>query len=349
MPLLKLDKITCGYEGQTVIENLSFHLNQGEIISLLGSSGCGKTTALRAIAGFESIRDGSITLNGNAVSTPGYSLEPENRGIGMVFQDYALFPHLTVMDNICFSKNASKSHALELIKETGLEGMEKRYPHELSGGQQQRVALARALAARPSLLLMDEPFSNLDVELRERLSHEIRDILKAQNIACILVTHDQNEAFAMSDKIGIMHKGKITQWDTPFNLYHEPANRYVANFIGQGVFIKGEIVTPNTFETEFGVLKGDRAYTDPIGTCVEILLRPDDVLPNENGDITATIVDKAFKGAETLYTLELESGTQLLSLFPSHNDLNKGDSVKVCLEADHLVSFPCELNKKIKP
>lgn len=342
MSLLKVDNISCNYGEQSVIEALSFHLNPGEIVSLLGSSGCGKTTALRAVAGFENLDAGNISLNDNIISSKNYTLAPEKRGIGMVFQDYALFPHLSVADNIGFSSEASPEHVQRLIHETGLQGMEHRYPHELSGGQQQRVALARALAAKPTLMLMDEPFSNLDVELRERLSTEVREILKAENIACILVTHDQHEAFAISDKIGIMHQGKISQWDTPFNLYHEPANRYVADFIGQGIFIKGQIISPDTFQTELGILKSNRAYQDPVGTCVEILIRPDDILPDEQGPIKATIFEKAFKGAETLYTLKLETGASVLSLFPSHKDLRIGDQVHICVAADHLVSFPCE-------
>ena len=259
------------------------------------------------------------------------TVPPEQRSIGMVFQDYALFPHLTITQNIAFGlrkmptvdRNAQVRHLLEA---TGLDGMEDRYPHELSGGQQQRVALARALAPRPTLLLMDEPFSNLDIELRERLSIEVRDLLKSEGISGILVTHDQHEAFAVSDKVGVMFQGHIRQWDTPYNLYHEPTDRFVADFIGQGRFIAGVVNT--------------RSCTESRGSRVEVLIRPDDLIPDERGNIEAIVKDKAFKGAEILYTLELPTGTRLLSLFPSHYDHHLGDTVRVRLDTEHLICFP---------
>jgi iron(III) transport system ATP-binding protein len=227
-----------------------------------------------------------------------------------------------------------------LLDATGLDGLGGRYPHEISGGQQQRVALARALAPRPTILLMDEPFSNLDVELRERLSVEVRDLLKSEGISGILVTHDQHEAFAVSDKVGVMRDGKILQWDTPYNLYHEPNDRFVADFIGQGRFIPGVVRSPETYETELGLLRGNRSCTQSIGATVEILIRPDDIVPDDRGDIVAVVKDKAFKGAEILYTLELATGTRLLSLFPSHSDHHLGDRVRVRMDAEHLICFP---------
>ena len=346
MPLLKVDSIACGYDGTPVVSDLTFHVRRGEIVSLLGPSGCGKTTVLRAVGGFEPIQAGSVEIDGRAVSTAGHLVPPERRAIGMVFQDYALFPHLTVADNIGFGLRGVTSRervatVQRLLAATGLQGLDERYPHELSGGQQQRVALARALAPHPTLLLLDEPFSNLDVDLRERLSLEVRDILKAEGITAILVTHDQHEAFAVSDKVGVMQDGRILQWDSPFNLYHEPVNRFVADFVGQGVFIRGMLETPDTFRTEIGLLRGNRAYTDPLGICVEILLRPDDVVPDPEGELQAKVVEKAFKGAETLYTLRLPTGATLLSLFPSHRDYRLGDEVRVRVAADHLISFPC--------
>jgi len=344
MPLLKVDQIACQYNDEKIFDALSFHVNQGEIVSLLGPSGCGKTTALRAIAGFEPISDGLIHLNGHIVSEKNAAVAPENRKIGMVFQDYALFPHLSIEKNIAFglrhlSKSVQAEQIAHMINAVGLSGFEKRFPHELSGGQQQRVALARALAPHPNLLLMDEPFSNLDIELRERLSLEVRDILKKEGITGILVTHDQHEAFAISDKIGVMQEGKILQWDTPYNLYHEPAHRFVADFIGQGNFIRATVETPDSFQTNLGLLKADRAYTFKKGSAVDILLRPDDIIPDKNGDINATIVERAFKGAEFLYTLALPTGETLLSLFPSHCNHPIGKKVTVRVAADHLVCF----------
>ncbi|MGD2119211.1 MAG: ABC transporter ATP-binding protein [Chromatiales bacterium] len=345
MPLLKVSNIACRYDDELVFDSLSFHVNRGEIVSLLGPSGCGKTTALRAVAGFEPIYQGEIRLNGHLIATPDSSLAPEKRRIGMVFQDYALFPHLNVADNIAFGlrdlgKSAQQEKVQHMLDAAGLKGLEQRFPHEISGGQQQRVALARALAPHPDLLLMDEPFSNLDVELRERLSLEVRNILKQEGITGILVTHDQHEAFAISDKIGVMHQGRILQWDTPYNLYHEPAHRFVADFVGQGSFIRARVLEPDLFDTELGQLRANRAYTFEPGSSVEILLRPDDIVPDKNGDIQATIVERAFKGAEILYTLALATGQTLLSLFPSHCNHQVGEKVTVRAAADHLICFP---------
>jgi iron(III) transport system ATP-binding protein len=345
MPLLEVERISAGYNAELVIEDLSFNVNRGEIVSLLGASGCGKTTALRAVAGFEPVRSGTIRIDLKPVSTPDFTLPPERRAIGMVFQDYALFPHLSISDNIAFGLRGKPAvdrrvQVDHLLAATGLQDMARRYPHELSGGQQQRVALARALAPRPTLLLMDEPFSNLDVELRERLSVDVRDLLKAEGISGILVTHDQHEAFAVSDKIGVMHEGRILQWDTPYNLYHQPGHRFVADFIGQGRFLTGIVQSPRRFETELGVLSGNRNCTQAPGSRVDILIRPDDIVPDANGEIVAVVKDRAFKGAEILYTLELPTGTRLLSLFPSHADHHLGDAVRVRLEAEHLICFP---------
>ena len=351
MPLLKVEDISLGYHDQLVVDRLSFEVKRGEIVSLLGPSGCGKTTALRAIAGFEPLRAGRILINDHVASSADATLPPERRAIGMVFQDYALFPHLTIAENIAFGlkKLATVDRKVQvdhLLDATGLTEMHGRYPHELSGGQQQRVALARALAPRPTLLLMDEPFSNLDVDLRERLSVEVRDLLKAEGISGILVTHDQHEAFAVSDKVGVMRDGQIVQWDTPYNLYHKPNSRFVADFVGQGRFIAGKVLGPATFETELGRLRGNQSCTQAAGTLVDILIRPDDLVPDERGDIEAIVRDKAFKGAEILYTLELPTGTRLLSLFPSHYDHHLGDRVRVRMDAEHLICFPEQFERQ---
>jgi len=279
--LLTLHNLACGYQGQRVVQKLNLHLNAGDIGCLLGSSGCGKTTTLRAIAGFEPVHEGEITLAGEVISRAGFTLAPEKRRIGMVFQDYALFPHLTVADNIAFgirNHPREKQVVQEMLELVNLGALGTRHPHELSGGQQQRVALARALAPEPQLLLLDEPFSNLDGELRRRLSHEVRDILKARGTSAILVTHDQEEAFAVSDHVGVFKDGRLEQWDTPYNLYHEPATPYVASFVGQGYFIRGQLIDAESVQTELGVLRGNRAYPGAKGTPMEVLLRPDDII-----------------------------------------------------------------------
>jgi len=248
-----------------------------------------------------------------------------------------------VAENVAFGirkqPNAERAtqELLELVK---LGNLAKRYPHELSGGQQQRVALARALAPEPKLLLLDEPFSNLDGELRRRLSHEVREILKARGTSAILVTHDQEEAFAVSDHVGVFKDGRLEQWDTPFNLYHEPLTPFVASFIGQGYFIRGQLLGPETVQTELGMIRGNRAYTWAQGSAVDVLLRPDDIVPDESSELKARIVGKTFLGAATLYRLQLPTGSQLESIFPSHADHQPGDEVGIRVAADHLVAFP---------
>lgn len=348
-PLLEVKNIQCRYQNNIVIDNLSLHVNQGSLVCLLGPSGCGKTTVLRAIAGFEPVYQGEIHMEGRLMSKPGFMHAPEKRRLGMVFQDYALFPHMDVFQNISFGirrypveeKRNTVTHLLALV---GMEGFEHRYPHELSGGQQQRIALARALAAKPTMILMDEPFSSLDPDIRENLSVEVRNILKKEGITGILVTHHQDEAFAMADQVGVLKTGKIHQFDTPYNLYHEPLDQFVADFIGQGVFLKGTMLSPDTIETELGIIRGDRAYKWEQGSKVDILLRPDDVLVAESADsqngLTGKVVHKAFKGADILYTLQMPTGSKILALFPSHHDYSVGDPVRITLDMHHVVAFP---------
>src|SRR5688500_17710316 len=260
--LLEVENLRHAYGKQEVVRSLSFSLARGAIGCLLGRTGCGKTTELRCIAGFEGLREGEMRLAGKLVSGQGVMVPPEHRRVGMVFQDYALFPHPPVSGNIAFGLHAAPAaeraaRVAELAQLVGLGASLDKYPHEISGGQQQRVALARALAPRPELLLLDEPFSNLDVDLRERLSLEVRDIIKASGATAVLVTHDQQEAFSMADEIGILHEGRIQQWDTPYNLYHRPGNRFVADFVGQGVFLPGKALNGRQVEIELGILQGE--------------------------------------------------------------------------------------------
>ena len=350
-PLLKIENIRHSYGEQAIVIDLSLILNKGDIGCLLGPSGCGKTTVLRCIAGFESVLSGTIHINKNEVSNANFSMPPDKRRIGMVFQDYALFPHLNVTANINFglhqlNKAERQSRVDELLQVVGLIDVAKKFPHELSGGQQQRVALARALAPRPDLLLLDEPFSNLDVSLRERLSLEVRDILKDQEITAIIVTHDQHEAFTLADQIGVMNEGVIQQWDTAYNLYHCPANRFVANFIGQGVFLPGKVLDSHHIEIELGVLTKNihqKAISVPEesgqDSSINVLLRPDDIVHDDASPLQAVVVHKAFRGADILYTLCLASGSMVLSLVPSHHNHAIGEKIGIRLEADHIVAF----------
>ena len=238
--LLKLDDVSLAYDTPEgllpVVNHLSLGLQKGHIGCLLGASGCGKTTVLRAIAGFEPLRSGTIYLGNTLLSARGFQVEPQDRNVGMMFQDYALFPHLTIEKNVGFGlrqwdKEKRIARVRDMLELVSLADVAKRYPHELSGGQQQRVALARALAPEPELLLLDEPFSNLDVDTRERLAFEVRDILKDTGHTALLVTHNQAEAFAIADRIGVMEKGVIVQWDTPYGLHHQPASAFVADFV----------------------------------------------------------------------------------------------------------------------
>ncbi len=349
---LKLVRISQSYGPRQIIDDLTFHLQEGQIGCLLGPSGCGKTTVLRCIAGFESITAGHIEIGGDVVSSPARLTPPEKRQIGMVFQDYALFPHLNVAGNIAFGlgkhdASHKNQRVEELLSLTGLLDSANKFPHQLSGGQQQRVALARALAPKPHMLLMDEPFSNLDVELRERLSVEVRDILKREGMTALIVTHDQNEAFSIADIVGVMHQGAIQQWDTPYNLYHQPANRFVADFIGQGVFLPGMVMNNSMVEIELGVLHGmiptdcDATGCDQCAhDCyVDVLIRPDDIVHDDESLLMAEVENKAFRGAEFLYTLKLPSGTRALSLVPSHHDHAIGERIGIKLAVDHVVAY----------
>jgi iron(III) transport system ATP-binding protein len=350
-PLLEVQHLAQSYGNHAVVRELSFSLQQGAIGCLLGQSGCGKTTVLRCIAGFEPVQSGRILIDGAVVSAPGASVPPEKRRVGMVFQDYALFPHLTVEGNIAFGlrTDGREARVRELADLVGLAGSLQKFPHEISGGQQQRVALARALAPKPALLLLDEPFSNLDVELRERLSLELRDIIKASGTTAVLVTHDQHEAFAIADEIGVLHEGHIQQWDSAYNLYHRPVNRFVADFVGQGVFVPARVLNSRQVEIELGVLEGNipEGCSKGCAQCgkgcmADVLLRPDDVVHDDGAATKAEVLHKAFRGAEILYTLKLASGRKVLAMVPSHHNHALGEKIGIRLDVDHVVAFQPE-------
>ncbi len=324
--ILSVEAVGKSFRGQPspVLQQISFNLAPGEILGLLGPSGCGKTTLLRIIAGFETPSTGTVCLEGDCVSGVHSITPPERRHTGMVFQDYALFPHLTIADNIAFGlqhkslkldRKQIQARIGEVLHLVGLVGLEKRYPHELSGGQQQRIALARALAPKPNLILLDEPLSNLDVQVRQRLRHEIRHILKATGIAAIFVTHDQEEAMAISDRIGVMYRGHLEQIGTPEEIYRSPASRFVAEFVTQANFLpaqrQGEIWT-----TEFGQWPltfnqiNDQINIE-LPAAGEIMLREEEIQLSPAPDGPVIIRDRQFLGREYRYCLEANAGQQI--------------------------------------
>lgn len=349
---LEVSQLDVRYAGraQAAVQGVSLGLHAGDIGVLIGPSGCGKTTLLRAVAGLEPVSGGEIRLTKEVVGSATRSVPPEQRRIGMVFQDYALFPHLSVGRNVAFGihqlpRAQQAARVAEVLELVGLAGSENRYPHELSGGQQQRVALARALAPRPQLMLLDEPFSNLDVDLRERLAHEVRGILKAAGATALFVTHDQFEAFAIGDVIGVMHEGHLHQWDDAYTLYHRPATRFVADFIGHGVFAPATLVqrgsnvvaqTPLGDLTDLAECPLPSSY--PGGEC-DVLLRADDIVHDDQAPVQAQIVRKAFRGSEFLYTLQLGSGLQVMAHVPSHHDHAVGEWIGIKAQVDHVVTF----------
>jgi iron(III) transport system ATP-binding protein len=330
--ILQLDNVTKQFGQTPVINQVTLDLRPGELLTLLGRSGCGKTTLLRLIAGFATPDQGTITITGRRVAGSGHWVAPEQRGVGMVFQDYALFPHLTVAENIAFGLRRQQpmreivSTALALI---GLTGLERRYPHELSGGQQQRVALARALAPQPSLILLDEPLSNLDVQTRLRLRQEIREILKKANTAAIFVTHDQEEAAAISDRIAVMHQGQIAQWDSPEAIYHTPASRFVAEFVTQANFLPARY-QDEQWSTELGPLP--LRLPPPASTSPEpptIMIRQHDLHLDPDPQGQAVIRDRQFLGREHRYILITDQGQQLQALSTLSPPVAVGTRVKL--------------------
>ena len=346
MSVLTLDKVCVAYDQKRVLEEISLTLNDGEIACLLGPSGCGKTTLLRTIAGFQALQCGEIVSGTKVLSTSDFVLPTEKRQIGMVFQDFALFPHLTIADNICFGirhqPSSEKQRRLaELLELIGLRGFDRRYPHELSGGQQQRIALARAMASKPRLLLLDEPFSSMDVELRSVLAREVRAILKHEGITSIMVTHDQHEAFNMADRIGVVNAGKLLQWDTAQALYHEPETEFVAHFVGRSSFLRGEIVEQGV-ATALGVspLRQQQGFED--GQQVNVLIRPEYLECNEQSSITATVTSKQFRGGFCSYVLSLASGESVQVVLPSLTEYELGDTLGLSLSADQLSVFLSE-------
>ncbi|MFS8823230.1 ABC transporter ATP-binding protein [Synechococcus sp. W60.2] len=363
--ILEVEHISKGFPGQRqlVLQEVAFRLPQGDILGIVGPSGCGKTTLLRTIAGFEQPDSGRILLGGRVVAGEGQWIPPERRGVGLVFQDFALFPHLDVLANVMFglrpttpfasaagggSRSSSaevggaaqqaRERADEVLRLVGLEDYAHRYPHELSGGQQQRVALARALAPKPSLILLDEPLSNLDVQVRYYLREEIRKILKQTQTSAIFVTHDQEEALCLSDWVAVMREGRIEQWGSPEEVYREPATRFVAEFIAQANFLRCE-------RREFGwqaegllhiPFQALRDQPDPHLRQGELMIRQEELRLHPNPQGRVTIRDRQFLGREYRYCLVTETGKQLHAL--AREALPVGTRVQVTVEQGRL--FP---------
>ncbi|MYH70704.1 MAG: ABC transporter ATP-binding protein [Gammaproteobacteria bacterium] len=342
--MLDVNNLTVMLDGKDVVSDISLRLERGNIGCLLGPSGCGKTTMLRTIAGFVQPRRGEVRINGRPVAGAASPVPVEQRGVGMVFQDFALFPHLAARENIAFGLQGlpgreRQDRVNDVARTLEITDFQHKYPHQLSGGQQQRVAIARALAPRPDILLLDEPFSNMDIELREQIARELRLILKQDGMTAILVTHNQLEAFAMADEIGVIRDGALLQWGNAYSLYHQPDSPQVADFIGEGVFLEGTVLSTTEVATELGVLRGSAPHGRTPQTQVSVLVRPDDIVHDDNSSQTAMVQDRVFRGAEYLYTLALPSGARLLSLVPSHHDHAIGEEIGIRPEIDHLVVF----------
>jgi iron(III) transport system ATP-binding protein len=340
--ILELRSVSCAYDPRRpAIRDISFSAREGEILCLLGPSGCGKTTVLRAIAGFEPVRSGEIFLSGRLVSSSSEMIPTEERRVGMVFQEYALFPHLRVADNIAFglhrlSRAERTRQVQEMLRLTGLEGLERRYPHELSGGQQQRVALSRALVQNPVVLLLDEPFSNLDPDMASRMRQELHALLRRMKTTTILVTHDHDEAFAMADRIAVLNHGVLEQMDSPELLYHVPSTPFVADFVGQADFIPGT-VSQGMVQTELGEFPDTLDCKD--GTAVVVMIRPDDIhlVPREGA--RSRVLSRQFHGSENLYTVSLPSGQIVHSSESSTSVYQEGAAVELRVSATHTVLF----------
>jgi iron(III) transport system ATP-binding protein len=334
---VRCENLSKTYGDARAVNDVSLSVTIGEILALLGPSGCGKTTTLRLIAGFAKPDSGQIEIGGRPVAGPRLFVPPEQRGVGMVFQDYAIFPHLTVFQNVIYGLNRQKpsqmrENAMMMLKLVGMERFVERYPHELSGGERQRVALARALAPRPILLLMDEPFSSLDADLRVQVREQVRGILKTMQATAIFVTHDQEEAMYMGDRLAVFQKGRLEQIGLPEEIFHTPTTRFVAEFMGSTDFLAGQ-VTSEGILTELGLLP--QKVELPLGAAVEIAVRPDDVSFEPEAQGRSMVLERMFRGAYNVYRLRLPSG-HLLHTYQSHTRLVKpGTRARIYISAGH--------------
>ncbi len=332
--ILSLQNITKLFAESKIpaVNNVSFSLQQGDILALVGPSGCGKTTLLRIIGGFEFPQTGEVQIGEQKICSPTAWIPPEKRDIGIVFQDYALFPHLTVAENVAFGLKNSNKHQVkqrvsEVLNLVRLDTLEKRYPYELSGGQQQRVALARALAPKPKLMLLDEPLSNLDIQVRLQLREEIRDILKLAGTSAVFITHDREEALAIADVVGVMRQGYLEQIGTPEEIYTHPASRFVAEFVTQANFLPASR-RGNVWETEIGCFEIKENHSQNAG---EIMIRQEDCTLEPDTNSKVKITKRRFLGREYRYCLETPSGQEIHARTMTDTILPEGISVKISI------------------
>ena len=340
-PSLTIRNLSKRFGPIPVVQDVSLDVHPGELISLLGPSGCGKTTTLRLVAGFERPDQGSIRVDGIVVEEDRTHVAPERRRVGMVFQEYALFPHLSVAQNVAFGLPKGRDRAArveEMLVLVGLEGAGERFPGELSGGQQQRVAVARALAPRPAIILLDEPFSNLDQSLRVQLREEIRRILRVASATAVLVTHDQEEALSISDRVAVMLDGRLRQVAAAEELHHHPADREVAEFVGDAQFLKGT-ADGVSVATALGTLRLHRSATGP----VQVLVRPE-MIRLERGEpagaaVQGTVVGRQFHGRDQIVSVAVGDGTVVSVRASSYVRLATGVTVDLTVR-DDVVAFP---------
>ena len=314
------------YAGVRALDSFSLAAPEAKVLGLVGPSGSGKTTALRLIAGFERPDRGSVEVAGDVVVDDRTFVPPERRRVGMVFQDFALFPHMSVGDNVSYGLpkgSARRGRVADTLDMVGLTGLERRMPHQLSGGEQQRVALARALAPAPAVILLDEPFSNLDAPQRERVRREVRNILIEARATAVFVTHDQEEALAVSDVLAVMRDGRVIQQAAPHELYRRPADRWVARFLGEGEFLSGT-VRGGAVDTALGRFQVDTPLSGP----VDVLIRPEHVRLTEDHGGAALVVDREFYGHDQLVTLHVDGGRRLLARAGPETIFNPGDHAR---------------------